>query len=571
MNSAGEGIVSIDVRGRVEYANPAGCAMLGYEQAEIRGEEFHALVHHTREDGEPFPHHECPIHETMLTGTEQEIDNDLFWRKDGSSFPVHYKSSAIDTQSDSGVVVTFTDITERRRIEKMKDELVSVVSHELRTPLTSIRGSLGLIAGGAAGEIPSEAERMIGIAVTNTDRLVRLINEILDIERIESGRVEMSRRLCDSEDLMEHAAATMAAQAEAEGTWIEVEPCSVPLWADPDRIMQTFMNLLSNAVKFSPRDAPVLFRAIQAGSEIRFEVIDRGRGIPADQLESVFERFGQVDASDSREKGGTGLGLPIARGIVHQHGGRMWAESRPGTGTKMAFTLPAVASSRSADDDEPRRPPCARDRGRRRSQQRARCIAQRRGDERLDRPGRDRGRETAWPSSPGPDRARPGIPDADGSELVRWMRGQPELVGVPLAVYTVRDLTELDREQLQLGPSLHATKSLVEPDEFVSRAMELVSEREPRARCGRAAGMTPRILIVDDEPDIREVARMSLEAVAGWQVLVAGDGREASEIARDRAPRRRPARRDDARPRRPRHARAHPPSTARRRSFRRCF
>ena len=193
MSSAAEGIVSIDPHGRVEYANPAGCAMLGYTFAEIRGEGFHELVHHTRADGSPFPDQECPINETMANGTEQEVDDDLFWRSDGISFPVSYKSSVIDTQSDSGVVITFTDISERRRIERMKDELVSVVSHELRTPLTSIRGSLGLIAGGAVGEIPAEAHRMIEIAVSNTDRLVRLINEMLDMERIESGRVELSR------------------------------------------------------------------------------------------------------------------------------------------------------------------------------------------------------------------------------------------------------------------------------------------------------------------------------------------------------------------------------------------
>jgi len=476
MNSAAEGIVSIDPQGRVEYANPAGCATLGYDAAEIRGERFHALVHHTRADGSPFPHGECPIHETMVNGTAQEVDADLFWRKDGTSFPVSYKSAVIDTQSESGVVVTFTDISERRRIEKIKDELVSVVSHELRTPLTSIRGSLGLIAGGAAGKIPAEAERMIGIAVTNTDRLVRLINEILDIERIESEQVELSRRVCDSEELMQHAAATMAAQAEAAGTWIEVEPCWVPLWADHDRIMQTLINLLSNAVKFSPRDVPVRLKASRDGSEIRFEVIDRGRGIPTNQLESVFERFGQVDASDSREKGGTGLGLPIARSIIHKHGGRMWAESRPGEGTRICFTLPAVASSQASTGQDTQ------------DDLLALVIEDDVDLTQVLEALLSSDEMNVW-TAPGATEAvrllgirRPdlivldlSLPDADGSELVRWMRGQPALVDVPLAVYTVRDLTDADREQLRLGPSLHATKSVVEPDEFVRQALTLVT------------------------------------------------------------------------------------------------
>ena len=476
MNSAREGIISVDTQGRVEYANPASCELLGYALDEIRGGNFHDLVHHTRADGNPFPREECPIHETMVDGTEQEIDDDLFWRHDGTSFPVLYKSSRIDSESDSGVVITFTDITERRRIEKTKDELVSVVSHELRTPLTSIRGSLGLIAGGAVGEIPAEAERMIDIALTNTDRLVRLINEILDIERIESGRVEMSRRVCDSGDLMRHAAETMAAQAEAEGTWIEVEPCWVPLWADPDRITQTLINLLSNAVKFSPPGAPVLLTASRVENEIRFDVIDRGRGIPADQLESVFERFGQVDASDSREKGGTGLGLPIARSIVHQHGGRMWAESEPGSGTRMSFTLPAVASSQPFVDDEDHDGALALviedDADLTRILE---TLLSAHGIQVRTAPGATEAVRLLGIRRPDLIVLDLSLPDADGSELVRWMRGQVELVDVPLAVYTVRDLTEADREQLRLGPSLHATKSVVEPDEFVRRALELVA------------------------------------------------------------------------------------------------
>jgi PAS domain S-box-containing protein len=492
MNSAAEGIVSIDAQGRVEYANPSSCALLGYDLEDLRGAQFHDLVHHTRADGTAYPEQECPIHETMTGGDAQAVDDDLFWRSDGTSFPVSYTSSRIDSRPESdeedrddedarwretGVVITFTDISERRRIEQIKDELVSVVSHELRTPLTSIRGSLGLIAGGAVGEIPAEAERMIGIAVTNTDRLVRLINEILDLERIESGRVELTRRLCDSGELMEHAAATMAAQAEAEGTRIDVQPFRVPLWADPDRITQTLINLLSNAVKFSPAGEPVLLRAARSGNDVRFDVVDHGRGIPADQLESVFERFGQVDASDSRQKGGTGLGLPIARSIVHQHGGRMWAESTPGEGTTMSFTLPAVASSRTSPDDH--------------DGLLALVIEDDPDIAQVLEALLSTDEMHVW-TAPNATEAvrllgirRPdlivldlSLPDADGRELVGWMRGQPELVNVPLAIYTVKDLTEADREQLQLGPSLHATKGVTDPDEFARLALGLVSARK---------------------------------------------------------------------------------------------
>ena len=175
MNSAAEGIVSIDVQGRVMYANPSGCELLGYDPSDLRGANFHALVHHTYADGSPYPHDECPIHETMIEGTSRAVEDDLFWRSDGTSFPVSYTSSRIDSwaepddnpggrgdaRREAGIVVTFSDITERRGIERMKDEFVSVVGHELRTPLTSIRGSLGLMAGGVFGELADQGKRML--------------------------------------------------------------------------------------------------------------------------------------------------------------------------------------------------------------------------------------------------------------------------------------------------------------------------------------------------------------------------------------------------------------------------
>ena len=442
MNSAGEGIISIDTHGRVEYANPAGCAMLGYERDEIRGEEFHALVHHTRVDGSSFPHDECPIHETMQHGTEQEIDNDLFWRKDGSSFPVHYKSSAIDSQSDSGVVVTFTDITQRRRIEKMKDELVSVVSHELRTPLTSIRGSLGLIAGGAAGEIPREAERMIGIAVTNTDRLVRLINEILDIERIESGRAEMSRRLCDSEDLMEHAVATMASQAEAEGTWIELRALlgaalggSRPDHADAhEPALERGQVLPARRAGASAGD-----RDRRARSASRSSIAAAASPPTSSRASSSASARSTPPTRGRRAAPGSGCRSPAASCISTADGcGRRALRARE---RRWPSRFPPSPPAESAADDEGR-------------DGRLALVIEDDPDltQVLDALLTAEGLNV-W-TAPGATEAvkllgrrRPdlivldlALPDADGSELVRWMRGQPELVDVPLAVYTVRDL-----------------------------------------------------------------------------------------------------------------------------------
>jgi CheY-like chemotaxis protein len=178
------------------------------------------------------------------------------------------------------------------------------------------------------------------IAVNNTDRLVRLINDILDIERMQLGKVSMQRRLCDTATLLTQAVEEMQAMADGAGVTLAVTPFPLRVWADPDRIVQTLTNLLSNAIKFSPAGGTVWVTVARQKEEAVFTVRDQGRGIPADKLETIFERFQQVDASDARKRGGTGLGLAICRSIVRQHEGRIWAESVFGKGSAFFFTLP---------------------------------------------------------------------------------------------------------------------------------------------------------------------------------------------------------------------------------------
>ena len=178
------------------------------------------------------------------------------------------------------------------------------------------------------------------IAVTNTDRLVRMINDILDIERIESGRVSIEKEPCNARDVVQSAADVMSEMASNNGVSLKVAPISAPLSVDSDRIIQTLTNLLSNAIKFSRSGGTVELTAQRLETQILFQVKDQGRGIPAEKLETVFDRFQQVDASDSREKGGTGLGLTICRTKVQQHDGQIWVESISGEGSTFSFTLP---------------------------------------------------------------------------------------------------------------------------------------------------------------------------------------------------------------------------------------
>jgi signal transduction histidine kinase len=232
-----------------------------------------------------------------------------------------------------------------RESERVKDEFLSVVGHELRTPLTSIRGSLGLLEGGVLGELPEDAANMVAVAVRSTDRLVRLINDILDIERMAAGRLSLDPARVEATELVNQSIQVVQAMADAAEVTVRSDVERLAVFAEADRIIQTLVNLLGNAIKFSPAGSIVTVTVIHDNDGALFSVRDTGRGIPADRLESIFERFRQVDASDSREKGGTGLGLPIARGIVEQHGGRIWAESRPGEGSTLRFTLPLVSKN----------------------------------------------------------------------------------------------------------------------------------------------------------------------------------------------------------------------------------
>ncbi len=343
LNSVGDGICGLDPSGHCTFFNPTAERMTGWKAHELVGKDLHVLMPHTRADGSPYAPEECRIRKALTEGVTSRVDDEMFWRKDGTGFPVEYISTPIRNQQGGihGAVVSFQDITERRAIERLKDEFVSIVGHELRSPLTSIRGALGLLAAGLLAGNPGRMQQMLDIALKSTDRLVRMVNDILDLERMQSGQVLMARTGCDAGQLLSQAAEAMRMMAEKTSIRLELSAPSIPVRADSDRIIQVVTNLLSNAIKFSPPGAVVALSAIQEENEVKFGVRDQGRGIPVDKLETIFERFRQVDASDSREKGGTGLGLAICRTIIQQHGGRIWVESVTGGGSTFYFTLPA--------------------------------------------------------------------------------------------------------------------------------------------------------------------------------------------------------------------------------------
>jgi PAS domain S-box-containing protein len=265
---------------------------------------------------------------------------------------VHY-FPRYDGDAEAGHVLGFyaltTDITELKRIDRMKSEFVSTVSHELRTPLTSIRGSLGLIAGGVAGPLPEAAKSLVEIAKNNCDRLIRLINDILDSEKIESGNMSFEFKVVELRSLLARALADNEGFAAQHSVRLDLGAAdeTIRVNVDPDRLIQVVTNLVSNAVKFSPRHSAVEVRIRRSGNRVRVEVQDRGPGIPDEFRARIFQKFSQADSSDTRQKGGTGLGLSIAKAIVERLDGIIGFTSKAGQGTRFFFELPEWSESRS--------------------------------------------------------------------------------------------------------------------------------------------------------------------------------------------------------------------------------
>jgi PAS domain S-box-containing protein len=332
-------VVGLTREGLVEYVNPFFLESTGYELDEVIGKEWLSCF---------LPPDEQEA--VRLAFSDSAIDSDYFHKyyqnsivtKTGEERMIAWNNTLLRNQNDEiiGSISIGEDITEKLKVERVKDEFISVVSHELRTPLASIRGALGLLASGVLANKPEVAKNMLDIASIDIERLVRLVNDILDLERLESNNVNLDRQWCDTAELCHQAVETMQAIATASQIDILAEYKSFQIFADGDRLVQTLVNLLSNAIKFSPPQSQVQIRIESLTEAIVFHVSDHGRGIPENHLENIFERFNQVDASDSRQMGGTGLGLAICRSIVQQHGGKIWVDSKLSEGSTFSFTIP---------------------------------------------------------------------------------------------------------------------------------------------------------------------------------------------------------------------------------------
>lgn len=325
-----------DLNGKFINVNNQACLSLGYSKNELLKMSVADILVQTEEEKANN------VWADLKEGDNIHLEG-IHRRKNGTTFPVEASLGLIVIKDEPFLSVLARDVTERKRIDKMKNEFVSTVSHELRTPLTSIRGSLGLITGGALGELPTEAKEMLELASNNSERLLLLINDILDIQKIESGQLEMEFENFKIIPFLNHALEDNTAYAKQYGVKfvLETKPDDINIYADKARLMQVMANLLSNAAKFSIENGVVEVSVdLQHDDVVRISVNDHGIGIPKEFHSKVFDKFTQQDSSDTRKKGGTGLGLNISKAIVEKHGGHIGFTSTEGLGSTFYFEIP---------------------------------------------------------------------------------------------------------------------------------------------------------------------------------------------------------------------------------------
>lgn len=348
VESAPVAMLMVDANGRIQMTNHATEHMFGYESATLIGQPVETLV----------PSDSRAVHQTSRsvfvqnpTSRTMGENRRLYGQhRDGHTIPIEVGLNPLETPDGLFILASIIDISKRLEVDRLKSEFIATVSHELRTPLTSIRGSLGLVAGGAFGALPDQVVHMTDVAVQNADRLIRLINDILDIEKIESGKMRYDIRAQDLSYLVGRAVEETHGFAKQLGVVAVIDNhCQWPLIAavDADRFTQVLTNLLSNACKFSPAGEPVTV-CIEASDDdkVRIGVRDRGHGIPEEFNDRIFQKFAQADGSNTRKHAGTGLGLSISKAIVEHFNGRIWFESRLGEGTTFYVELPLVTTPR---------------------------------------------------------------------------------------------------------------------------------------------------------------------------------------------------------------------------------
>ncbi len=575
LESSGEGIYGVDTRGRCTFINRAAAEMLGYQAHEVLGQDVHALIHHTRPDGSPYPAEDSPIHRTLRAGKGCRQDHEVLWRRDGTAIPAEYASFPLRGGDGEikGAVVSFTDITERKQAERemvrakeaaqsatrAKSEFLANMSHEIRTPLN---GVIGMTELALDTELTPEQQEYLGMVKLSADHLLTVVNDILDFSKIEAGKLDLEAIDFDLRETLDDTVATLATRAHKKGLELaDHVAADVPdaLVGDPHRVRQVLVNLIGNAIKFTDRGEVVLRVEVESRSEqevrLRFAVSDTGIGIAPEQQQRLFKAFSQADTSTTRKYGGTGLGLAISARLVEMMGGELQLESRVGRGSTFHFTLPIrLAQGPAARRTVPPEPRFVHglpvlvvdDNATNR-----RILEEMLGNWGMQPMAVEGGREALAALEQARAAGKPFslvlldamMPEMDGFMLAERIGHDEAMAGPTLMMLSSANRREDAARCRELGVDSYLTKpirqsTLLDAIMTTLGAAASVEDRTAPAQTGAAAGVgrrTLRLLLAEDNAVNQRLA-VSLLKKRGHQVVVVGNGREALDAMGDGPP-----------------------------------
>jgi PAS domain S-box-containing protein len=563
LDSTAEAIYGIDRDGNCTFCNPSTLRVLGYEKsADLLGKNMHDAMHHTRPDGAPYAKEDCGINRSLQLAEGFHSDREVFWRSDGSSFPVEYWAYPIRKEGETvGVVVTFLDITERKRAEvamveakdaaeaasRAKSEFLANMSHEIRTPMNGIIGMTDLALDTA---LSNEQREYLSLVKFSADSLLHIINDILDFSKIEAGKLELEETEFAIRDLLRDTLKTLAVRADKKHLELSVRvSADVPnvVVGDPTRLRQLIVNLVGNAIKFTERGNIIVDAELQREADgdvpIRFQVSDTGIGIPKEKQHLIFESFAQVDGSTTRRFGGTGLGLTISKRLVELMGGQLWLDSEPGKGSTFHFTTKFKRGAQTTveedsrdkklsgidilvvDDNAPNRNILAE----MLTNWSMKPVLASGGDEALNllQAAKEKGRSFSLILL---DAQMPGV---DGFQVAKRIRENPKFAGaVILMLSAERHLADADRCR-ELGVGSFLTKPIGQSELYdaILSALgaglvqeRLVEVREPAPVAPKGRSLS--ILLAEDNPVNQKLA-MRLLQKAGHRVVWAQTGQQA--------------------------------------------
>ncbi|PKM33836.1 MAG: hybrid sensor histidine kinase/response regulator [Gammaproteobacteria bacterium HGW-Gammaproteobacteria-12] len=506
LKGGNDGWWDIEVKAGSFFASAHGWQMLGHPEQGPPGFAddpwaWESLVH-----PDDLPAARARLKQALSSGASNFTIDCRLLRVDGSELPVLLRGYIQRDANGYPLRITGTtmDQSEAKRIERLKSEFISTVSHELRTPLTAIAGSLGLINGGALGAVPESMRTMLGIAQANSQRLSHLINDLLDMDKLEAGKMQFDLQPCSLAAQLQDALDSNQAYADRHQVRLRLLDClPARVRADAMRLQQVLANFISNAVKYSPPGAEVCLRAERRGSRVRVEVSDQGPGIAAEFHQRIFSKFSQADASDSRSKGGTGLGLAISKELIERMGGQIGFDSVEGQGACFWFELPMLVEATLPASSDGRRsllviedePDIAN---------LLRQLLENAGYRVRLAHSLEEARASLREEIPAAISLDLRLPDGDGMLLVQELRADARYRELPILV--VSAACEEGRLALEGAPALDWLSKPIDPQRLLASLAQALQDLP----------QSPRVLHVEDDHDLR--------------LVVAEQGRELAEF-----------------------------------------